>query len=57
MLKKNPDVFLDDSLKGPDAVIKKEIDETFNDLMRSLNQLRNVNFVLKINNLDYKIRI
>ena len=53
---KNPDVFLDDSLTGPDAGIKKEIDETFNDLMRSLNQLSNVNFVPKSLKKEAKIR-
>lgn len=44
---KNPDAFLDDSLTGPDSGVKKEIDEIFNDLMRSLNQLSNINFVPK----------
>lgn len=45
-----------DSLTGPDAGIKKEIDEIFNDLMRSLNQLSNINFVPKNVKKEAKIR-
>ena len=53
---KNPDAFLDDSLTGPDAGVKKEIDEIFNDLMRNLNQLSNINFVPKSVKKEAKIR-
>lgn len=50
----NPDVFND--LSGPDADLKKEIDELFDGLMRNLNQLSNVHFVPKRKTKEVSIR-
>jgi hypothetical protein len=40
-------MFLEDDLTGPDAGLKKEIDDLFNGLMRNLNQMANEHFTPK----------
>jgi hypothetical protein len=52
----NPEVFLESELAGPDAPLKREIEEISKDLFANLDTLSNFHFTPKTARLENQIQ-
>ena len=51
----NPEAFLEAELAGPDAPLKREIEEIAKDLFQNLDTLSNLHFTPKIARIESQI--